>query len=148
VRTLRDEVDRLFDDFLHDFGPLRHGWLGRPFAWEHGKRAAFLPTIDLRENETAYVLVAELPGMKKENLELSLAEETVILKGERKEEKQEKGESWHRRESLRGSFERVIELPGPVEVEKVKAVMKEGVLTLTLPKSAASRRKAVPIRVE
>jgi HSP20 family protein len=147
IRSMREEMDRMFDEFFHGMGTLRPSWMMRPFAWAP-EAGGFVPSVDLKETEDSYVVVAELPGLKKEMIDIAVSEDEVTLKGERKETKEEKGENWHRRESVHGSFQRTISLPGTVNANKAEAKMSDGVLTLTLPKSEEEKKKAVKITVK
>jgi HSP20 family protein len=142
LRSLRDEVDRLFDSFFR-------GW-PRPWSGESllPGLGEFAPSIDLKEDDKELVLTAELPGIAKENLDVNITEDSVTIKGERKEDKEEQAKGYHFRESSYGSFHRVIPLPVEVVADKATAKLKDGVLTLNLPKSKASKRKGVQIKVE
>lgn len=147
ARSLRDEIDRMFDQFALSMGPFaRTPLLRAPLAWDTGAwQGAFLPRVDLKETDEGFVLTAELPGMTKDSIDLTVAEDSVTLKGERKEEKEEKGEHFHSRETSFGAFERLIPLPGAVDVDKVEAKMKDGVLTLRLVKAEKTRKREIKI---
>ncbi|MDW7712234.1 MAG: Hsp20/alpha crystallin family protein [Deferrisomatales bacterium] len=142
VRSLRQEVDRLFEDFFR-------GW-PRPWAGSllGQAEAAYAPSIDLRETDKELVLTAEVPGLRKEDVDVNIQEQSVTIRGERKEEKETKEQSYYYRESSFGSFQRVVPLPVPVAAEKAKAKLKDGVLTLTLPKAEPSKPKGVTIKVD
>jgi HSP20 family protein len=128
--TLRRELDELFDRF----GALSPGLA----------RGAF-PALNLYETEDAYVLTAEIPGIAPEELEISLEGSTVTLRGERKQASEE-GASVHRSERPAGAFRRAIDLPVPIDGEKVEAVHRNGVLTLRLPKAPEHRPRQISVK--
>jgi HSP20 family protein len=128
--ALRREMDDLFDRF---------GTFSPALA-----RTAF-PAVNLYETDDAYVLTAELPGIAPEDLEVSLEGSTVTLRGERKAVSEE-GASVHRSERPSGAFRRAIDLPVPIDGEKVEAVHRHGVLTLRLPKAAEHRPRQISVK--
>jgi HSP20 family protein len=128
--ALRREMDDLFDRF---------GTFSPALA-----RTAF-PSVNLYETDDAYVLTAELPGIAPEDLEVSLEGSTVTLRGERKAVSEE-GASVHRSERPSGAFRRAIDLPVPIDGEKVEAVHRHGVLTLRLPKAAEHRPRQISVK--
>lgn len=141
LRSLEQEMERFFNGWLSDRSwPFKSDWLAPT-------EGSFVPSIDLKENESDYVLTAELPGMSKDDVEVNLANNVVTLSGERREEKETKEKSTFLKESFYGSFKRCVELPGEVKADDVKAELKDGVLTLTFPKAdpetGGSRRIAV-----
>jgi len=142
VRGLRQEVDRLFDDFFR-------GW-PRPWSggWLTSETGAFAPNVDLKETDKEFVLTAELPGMRKDDIDVNILEQSVTIRGERAERKETKEQNYHYRESSYGSFQRVIPLPSPIVADQAKAALKDGLLTLSLPKAAPSKPKGVKIKVE
>lgn len=145
-RGLRDEVDRLFEEFFR-------GW-PRPFAPAWPARGAesgqgeFWPTVNLKETNDEFVLTAELPGLEKKELNLSLTEDSVTLKGERRAEKETKEENYHYQETSFGTFERVVALPGRIKPAEATAKLKDGVLTLTLPKAEETKKREIRIEVK
>lgn len=142
VRSLRQEVDRLFEDFFRGWP---RPWSGGLLAAEEG---AFAPKVDLKETEKELVLSAEVPGLQKEDLGVNIMEDSVTISGERKAEKETKKEGYYYKETSQGAFQRVIPLPCPIVADKAKAKLKDGVLTLTLPKAAPSKTRSVEIKVE
>ncbi len=133
MMALRREMDRLFDRF---FEPIE----------EVEPVGGWTPRIDLKETKDAFVVTAEVPGVNPKDVEVSLQERTLTIKGEKKQEKEEKGETWHRVERAWGAFARAMTLPAAVDAEKVTATFKDGVLTVSLPKTAAAKGKAIPIK--
>ena len=128
--ALRREMDELFDRF---------GTFSPALA-----RSAF-PALNLYESEDAYVLTAEIPGIGPEDLEISLEGSTVTLRGERKVASEE-GASVHRSERPAGAFRRAIDLPVPIDGEKVEAKHRHGVLTLRLPKAPEHRPRQISVK--
>jgi HSP20 family protein len=131
------ELDRLHEEMNHLFGRLGNGT--RSAWWTRG-----YPAVNAWEDNDKLYLEAELPGMSMDELEIYVQEGNQLsIKGERKRSEVENG-TWHRRERGFGSFTRVLELPFPVDADKVEAHFKHGVLTLALPK----REDAKPRRIE
>jgi len=133
LARLHDEMDSLFDSFFRG--------LDRPFfgykAW---------PTIDLSEKDDSIVVRAEVPGCKADDIDISVCGNTLTISGEKKEEQEKKEKSYYYRESTYGSFRRDVNLPTDVDQGKIEAVYKDGVLSITLPKS--ERAKAVKVKVK
>lgn len=140
--TLRNEVDHLFDDFTRCW-PL--AFFGRTLPAVSG---AYLPSVDLKETDAAYTLTADLPGIAKGDLKVNITERAVTVEGERKEEKEKSHKGYHLKESSYGSFLRSVALADEVIAEKACATLKDGVLTLVLPKAKQTRRKEIEIKVE
>ena len=132
---LRDDLDRLFDAPLAELArstQLLGGWA---------------PALDMYEDKDAVVVRAELPGMKKEEIEVSLHDGALTLSGERKcEQHLEEGEPY-RSERFFGRFQRTVSLPTQVAPDKVKAQYKDGVLTITLPKAEEAKPKHIDVNV-
>ena len=106
----------------------------------------FVPEVNVAETEKAVEVTMELAGMKPEEVKVEILEGRLWITGEKKEETEEKGKTWHRIERKTGQFRRVLPLPTKVEAERVEALMKEGVLKVVLPKAAEVQPKAIPIR--
>jgi HSP20 family protein len=132
-------MDRLFEDF---FGGESQGSLV-PMGGEWG---TFSPQVDVSETEDEIKVSAELPGLDQEDVDVSLTNGTLLIRGEKREEKEEKGESYYRSERAYGAFRRDIPLPSAVDVEQVDAVFKNGVLTVTLPKTEGAKTKKVTVK--
>jgi HSP20 family protein len=136
------EMNRLFDDFFTDF-PLAPRWGERDLP-----SAGFSPRVDVSETEKEVRISAELPGMDEKDITVEMADEAITVRGEKKEEKEDKGKNWYRREQSYGSFHRVIPLPASVDGEKAKAKFKKGVLTITVPKREGERPDRKTITIE
>lgn len=106
------------------------------------------PRVDIVENDKEFVIKAEIPEVKKEDVKVSVDNGVLTLKGERKQEKEEKGKKFHRVERYYGSFTRSFTLPENVDESKVKASFKDGMLNLNIPKTAAAKPKAIEVKVE
>jgi HSP20 family protein len=141
VFGLRNEIDRLFDDFFFGDG---FGALERRIV---GPRA-FAPAIDMKETDASLLVEVELPGLKANEVDVQIEDGILVLRGERKQEKEEKTRLWHRSERFWGKFERRIPLPEYAEAEKVDATCKDGVLLVTIPKKAGVKPKSISIKVK
>jgi HSP20 family protein len=109
--------------------------------------ADWMPTVDITETDTAYLIKGEIPGVNKEDVRVNIEDGMLIMSGERKQEKEEKGKKFHRIERSYGSFMRSFRLPDNVDETAVKAEFKDGMLNVTLPKSAQAKPKAVNVSV-
>lgn len=146
-RTLSqfEEMDRLFDQYF------RRGGL-RP--WQHLEWPSFpelalpelkLPKIDVVDREAEVLVKAEVPGVEKQDLDISVSDNTVTIKGStRREEKEEKGD-YYRREIATGSFSRTVTLPAEVNGNKAKANFKDGIIEITIPKVEKAKRVSVKV---
>lgn len=136
IASLRHEMERLFEDF------------GRFWPSKLLGRRAWSPLVDVEETDKEIVITAELPGMESKDLDVSVHEDTLIIKGERKEEKEDKTKTYHRVERRYGSFQRSIALPCGVDADKAGAAYKDGVLRITLPKKPEKESKGIKVDVE
>lgn len=123
LANLQDELDRLFE------APLR--------AWA--------PALDVREDKDSYTVRAELPGIKREEIEVSIQDGTLVISGERKAETVDENTEVHRQERYFGKFSRALTLPTAVAGDKVKASHKDGVLTIVLPKAEEAKPKQITV---
>jgi HSP20 family protein len=149
-RSFRDEMDRVFDRFA---GALSMPSLRRMFDVEPGPRiegtfAFTMPAIDIAENDTAYKITAELPGMEAKNVDVSVSGDTLTIKGEKRQEKEEKEENYYLCERSFGSFQRSFSLPDGVDRDKISSELTKGVLTVTLPKTADAQKQHKKIEVK
>ncbi len=148
--TLRDEVNRLFDDFSGSLrrSPFRQTLADLDALWRHNGGAFAAPAVDVTEKDDAYEVTAELPGLDEKNIEVTLANGSLTIKGENQEEKEEKEKNYYLHERHFGFFERSFSLPDIVDVKKIEAAFKKGVLTVTLPKKAEAQKPAKKIEVK
>ena len=129
--AMRDEMDRMFERF-------EHGWPRWPALFRRNGDLT-VPDLDVRENTNSFVVEAELPGVDEKDISVTLANGVLTIKGEKKHEKEEKGESYYLTERSFGSFERAIRLPETVDDAKIEAKFDKGVLKVT----AAKKPEAV-----
>ncbi|RMD60030.1 MAG: Hsp20/alpha crystallin family protein [Nitrospirae bacterium] len=137
--SLQREINRMFEDFL--------GGALEPFEERFGE---FVPPVDVRETEKEVEISAELPGIDEKDIEVTVGKDSITISGEKKEEKEEKGKGYYRMERSYGSFTRTIPLPCEIDEDKAEAKFKNGVLTITLPKTetAIKETKKIPIKHE
>ncbi len=109
--------------------------------------ADWSPSVDISETPTAYLVKAEIPDVKKEDVKVTVQDGMLTIQGERKMEKEEKGKKFHRIERSYGSFMRSFRVPDDAEEAKVKAEFKDGMLNVTLPKSEKAKTKAINVAV-
>ncbi len=138
--TLNQRMERLFDEFLGR--GMRNTTEDRPL------RGAWVPAINVLEKEDAMIIAADLPGLSAEDVEVTVEEGTLTIRGERKLEEAAEGETYHRVERVYGAFERSFSLSNTVDIEKIEARFKNGEMTLTLPKKEESKPRSVKITVE
>jgi len=134
LTALRREMDRLFEDFSYGGGSLRF--------WE---RAAE-PAVEVSDTADAVVVKVQVPGVNKDDIQLTITEKALTVKGETKEESKKEYKNYHRQEFHYGAFVRTVALPVPVQAEKAAAQLKDGVLEVTMPKSAQAQAKQIPIK--
>jgi len=147
--SLHTEIDRIFDEFTHGRLSLPRRLLDAEPLW--GSEASLgvsLPAVDVVEKEKEYEIAAELPGIDEKDIEVRVADGIVTVKGEKKEQKEERAKNYHRSERRYGSFQRSFELPAGVDQEKIEAKFEKGVLTLTLPKTIEAQKKAKTIAIK
>ena len=137
LRTLQDEVNRLFSSNF-----------ARSFDDEGIARGAWNPSVDIYENKDQIVLEAELPGMKREDFDLTIENNVLTLRGERRFEKKSDGDNFHRVERSYGSFSRSFTLPQSVTAEGATADYNNGVLRVTLPKRKEVKARRIEISGE
>lgn len=136
LRSLQDEMNRLFSSNF----PRISGQEEMSTGWS--------PSVDIYESENKLVLEAELPGMKREDFELSIENNVITLRGERRFEKKDEGDNYHRVERAYGSFTRSFNLPRTVSTEDIKAEFKNGVLSVALPKKEEAKARRIEITGE
>jgi len=132
-----------FRDLEERFGRLFAALPADP-EWNLG---TWTPAIDVHEDENQYTLTADLPGMKKEDITVSVVDNVITLKGERKQELEKKEKGYHRIERSYGSFQRAFQIPGGVDSSKVEAKYEHGVLNVVLPKPEAAKPRNIDVKV-
>jgi len=133
---IQSEMNRLFDSFF-----------GRPMQMGGGIERVWAPTVDMHETKDELVVTADLPGLNEKDVHLSITGDLLTLKGERRWDHEAKEDNHHRSERWFGKFERTLQLPVPVQADKVKAGYRDGVLTVSLPKTEEVRPKEIRIDV-
>ncbi len=133
---MRRDMDRMWDSFF-ERGTLRG---------EEGRE--WLPSLDVAETKNEIVVKAEVPGLGPKDIDISLSDGLLTIKGEKKQEREEKEENYHLVERSYGSFARSIRLPNEVRSDKINASYKNGVLKVVLPKSEEAKKKEVKIKVQ
>jgi HSP20 family protein len=136
LNRLRREIDRLFEDPFNFLAPSTSFFQN------------WTPAVDIFEDKDKYIVKAEIPGMKREDIDVSLDGHTLTLSGERKhEEEKTEGENY-RSERYFGRFQRSITLPSEVKTDNIEAAYKDGVLTVTLPKSEEAKPKQIQVKTQ
>jgi len=148
--SLRGEIDRLFDDFGRGFWsfPFRRSTFAVEPFWRRELIWGAKPAVDIVESDKAYEITAELPGIDEKNIEVKLANGGLTIKGEKQEEKEEKKKDYYLHERHFGSFQRYFPVPEGVDTDKIEASFKNGVLTVTLPKSSEPQKAEKKITVK
>lgn len=150
LESLRREIDHLFENFDQDFWrhPFRRSIFDVEPFWRRELAWGTTPTVDIVEKNDAYEVKAELPGMDEKNIEVKLVNEVLMIRGEKQQEKEEKKEDYHLHERRFGSFERRFAVPKGVDIDKVEASFKNGILTVRLPKTpdAMNREKKIEVK--
>jgi HSP20 family protein len=129
---LRDEVERIFSSYAADPEP----FFSRVY-----------PAVNLTEEGDNFYVRAELPGVRPEDLDISVVEGRLLLRGERKVDTEDQKGNYHRKEREAGVFRRILSLPARVDAGKVAASFKNGVLTITLPKAEEAKRRKIAVKV-
>jgi HSP20 family protein len=135
LTSFRREMDRLFDRFWEDDGenlPALREWV---------------PSLDFSETVDAYMVRIEIPGLEPKDVQVTLQDNVLTVKGEKKEEIKQQDERFFRLERSHGMFSRSLRLPAPVDGAKVNAVFKSGLLTVTVPKTPEAKPATIPIKV-
>lgn len=140
LEEMRKDMDRLFEEFFSPITRRRRGWL-KP------EMGVIVPNIEMYDRKNEIVVKAELPGVAKEDIDLTITKDSLTLKGEAKKEEEIKEEDYYASEISYGSFTRTIALPVEVDSEKAKASFKNGVLEITLPKREEAKPKEIKIEV-
>ncbi len=129
--AFRNELENLFDTFLQG----------------EGRAEDFVPALDVAEEKDRYVVKAELPGLTAKDVNVTVENGMLTIRGEKKQESEEKGKNFHRIERRYGSFQRVLALPTTVDASKTEANYKDGVLTVRLTKHEEAKPKAIEVKV-
>ena len=135
MMTLREAMDRLFDDaFTRPLNVRDGGWSS--------------PAIDMYQTDDDVVVKAALPGFKADNVQINVTGDMLTIRGETKNEEEQKDKAWHIREQRWGSFERTVALPTDVIADKANADFSDGILTITLPKAEEVKPKTITVKAK
>ena len=141
-----EEMERMFESYFP------RGWMPPFFHWERPSwgelTAPFegkMPRVDIVDHDEEIVVKAELPGVDKKDLDVSVTENTVTIKGSTSQEEKEEKADYYRSEISRGTYSRTLSLPSDVAADKAKAIFKDGVLELTLPKMKKAKRHTIKV---
>lgn len=136
ISSLQRDMNRIFDNFFR-------GGSEEPALIN----AAWLPAVDVAEEDNQYVVKVELPGVNKDDVNISLESNILTIRGEKKTEQESKGRNYHRVERSFGCFHRSFTLPTRVNIDQIDAVFKDGILTVTMPKADEAKPKQIEVRV-
>jgi HSP20 family protein len=139
--SLHKEMDRLFEDFWKGNGS--QSFMTKP--WHRGE---LTPRVDETEDEKAFHIKVELPGMDKDDVDVTLSDHVLTIRGEKKQDEEEKGKDFYRRERSFGSFRRSLPVLTDVDESKIEAKFDKGILYIELPKTEEARKKVTHISVE
>ncbi|HOJ71113.1 MAG TPA: Hsp20/alpha crystallin family protein [Syntrophorhabdaceae bacterium] len=134
--TLREEMDKLFEDFFDKTG------------FSAIKEGTWLPAVDVHETKKDVVVTFDLPSIDPKDVSISIVEDRLTVKGERKREEEIKETDYFRSERVYGAFQRVVQLPTEVVADKAKATYKDGVLKITVPKTQKAMPKEIKVEIE
>ena len=146
LQQFHQEIDRLFDQAFRGFGLT-------PFGFDRTLRQSLndgmlKPTLDLGATDKEYTITVEIPGVDEKDVKLELVNDTLTIRGEKKQEMEEKEKNFYRMERSYGSFQRVLSLPEDADQDGVKATFNKGVLTVTLPRKALPKADVKQIEVK
>ena len=146
---LRDEMDRIFDNFWRGFGGISPRRNDMVPSWRNDMPfAAAVPAVDVVESDKDFRITAELPGLGRDDVDLNLSGNMLTIKGEKKEQREEKAANYYVSERRFGSFRRSFELPPTVKRDGIEASFDKGVLTVTLPKTTEAAQQTRKIEVK
>ncbi len=138
LELLRRDMNRMFDEFFR----------GDMLADDSFFTRDWTPAVDVVENNDSYILKAELPGMTKDDVKITLENNVLTIRGEKKDEFEKKEKNFHRIERSYGAFERSFTIPGSIKSENIDAQYNNGILTLTLPKAEEAKPKLIDVKVK
>jgi len=139
--SLQREMNSLFDNFFRGFDLAPRGLAA-------GVAGIFSPSIDVKENDKEFTIKAELPGVDEKDIDVTVTNDSVTIKGEKKEEKEDKDKNYYYMERSYGSFSRVIPLDAEIEADKAEASFKNGILDIKIPKNQAAKTKGTKVSIK
>ena len=137
IDRLQREMNRAFDGLFR----------GDLFDADTFMNRSWSPAVDISETNDSYLIRAELPGLKKDEVKITIENNTIAIRGEKKNDTEKKGENFHVVERSYGSFERTFTLPGAIKNDSVEARFEDGILSVTLPKTEASKQNVIDVKV-
>lgn len=135
--NIQREINRMFDSLFR--GGTQESTDLLTSSWS--------PSLDIAENDNAYIVKVELPGVNKDDVKITMQENVLTIRGEKKREKESKESNFHRSERSYGAFQRSFSLPSSVKSEKIEAAYNDGILTVTLPKAESAKPKQIEVKV-
>ena len=139
--SLQREMNSLFDNFFRGFDLAPRGLAA-------GAMGIFSPSIDVKENDKEFIIKAELPGVEEKDIDVTVTNDSVTIKGEKKEEKEDKDKNYYYMERSYGSFSRVIPLEAEIESNKAEASFKNGILDIKIPKNQSAKAKGTKVPIK
>jgi HSP20 family protein len=138
-----------FEGFRQEMEQMMHRFFGEPYRGNGGATLeTWAPRVDVEETDKEMLVKADLPGVDPKNVEISVTNDVLALRGERKEQHEEKKKNYHRIERFQGEFYREIPLPAEAETDKVAATSVKGVVTITIPKKAGAQSKKIFVKAQ
>ncbi len=134
--NMQREINRMFDNFF------------RGGIQDDGAISFLTPAVDIAEGDSDYTVRVELPGVSKDDVKITMQDNILTIRGEKKEEKEARESNYHRTERSFGSFQRSFTLPTHVKSDKIEATYKDGILTVTLPKAEEAKPKQIEVKVK
>ncbi len=135
IFDMQREIDRVFDRF-------------RGGSADDGYSSTLMPAVDITERDNDFYIKAELPGVQKNDVKITVQNDILTIRGEKKQEAEKKGENYHRVERAYGSFQRSFTLPASVRSDRIEAAFNDGVLTISLPKAEEAKPKEIEVKVK
>jgi HSP20 family protein len=139
--SLQREMNSLFDSFFRGFDLAPRGLSAGPMG-------IFTPSVDVKENEKEFIIKAELPGVEEKDIDVTVTNDSVTIKGEKKEEKEDKDKNYYYMERAYGSFSRVIPVDAEIESDKAQASFKNGILDIKIPKNQSAKAKGTKVAIK
>ena len=139
--SLQREMNSLFDNFFRGFDVAPRGFAGAGMG-------GFSPSIDVKENDKEFIIKAELPGVEEKDIDVTVTNDAVTIKGEKKEEKEDKDKNYYYMERAYGSFCRVIPLEAEIDSGKAEARFKNGILDIKIPKNQSAKAKGTKVSIK
>ena len=136
--SMQREINKMFDTFFR----------GGAFEDDSSLATAWTPAADIAEHDDSYVVKAELPGLSRDDVKITVQDTILTIRGEKKQEKESKEANYHRVERSYGSFQRSFTLPTSIRNDKIDATFKDGILSITMPKAEEARPKQIDVKVK